>query len=98
MGRKIVPHLIQALDSDDSSVRELAAIVLGEIADNDTLGALHQAARSAAQGSLEQALMKAAILKIEGPSEPLSYLTMKEAELAAECAKQERPERNPMYL
>ncbi|MFP3949997.1 MAG: HEAT repeat domain-containing protein [Candidatus Micrarchaeia archaeon] len=98
MGRKIVPHLIQALDSDDSSVRELAAIVLGEIADSDTLGVLYQAARSAAEGSLEQALMKAAILKIEGPSEPPSYLTMKEAELAAACAKEEKPEHNPMYL
>ena len=98
MGSKIMPSLIQALDSDNSSVRELAAIVLGEIADSNALGALHQAARAAAEGSLEQMHMKSAILKIEGPSEPPSYLTMKEAELAAECAKEEKPEHNPMYL
>ncbi|MBD3389629.1 hypothetical protein GF415_01600, partial [Candidatus Micrarchaeota archaeon] len=98
MGSKIIPSLIQALDSDDSSVRELAAIVLGEIADSNALGVLHQAARSAAEGSLEQMHMKSAIRKIEGPSEPPSYLTMKEAALAEECAKEEKPERNPMYF
>lgn len=98
MGRGITPLLIRALDSDDSSVRELAAVVLGEIADTKTLEALHQAARCATEGSLEQMLMQAAILKIEGPSEPPSYLTMKEAELTEECAKQEKPKRNSMYL
>jgi hypothetical protein len=98
MGRRITPLLIHALDSDDTSVRELAAVVLGEIGDTEALGILHQAARSASEGSLEQMLMKTAIQKIEGPSEPPSYLTMEEAELESKCAKEEKPERNAMYL
>lgn len=98
MGRRITPLLIHALDSDDTSVRELAAVVLGEIGDPEALGILHQAARSAAEGSLEQMLMMAAIQKMEGPSEPPSYLTMQEAELESDCTKKEKPERNPMYL
>ena len=98
MGRKITPHLIHSLDSDNGSVRELAAIVLGEIQDPASLGALHHAAREATEGSLEQMLMQAAIQKIEGPSEPPSYLTMKEAKLAEECTKQDKPPHNPMYL
>jgi HEAT repeat protein len=98
MGRGITPFLVRALDSNNISVREIAAIVLGEIADPEAIEVLHQAARCAAEGSLEQMLMQAAILKIEGPSEPPSYLTMKEAELAAECTKEEKHERNAMYL
>jgi len=99
MGRKITPHLMHSLDSDNCAVRELAAIVLGEIADPSTLDALQRAARDATEGSLEHMLMQRAILKIEGPSEPPSYLTMREAELAEtpKSAKAE-PEYNSMYL
>ena len=98
MGRGITPLLMRALESDETSIRELAAIVLGEIGDSDALDVLHQAARAASEGSLEQVLIHAAIQKIEGPSEPPSYLMMKEAELAEGCAKQERPVRNAMYF
>jgi len=98
MGRRITPLLMHALDSDDISVRELAAVVLGEIGDPAALGMLHKCSREVTEGSLEQMLLKSAIQKIEGPSEPPSYLTMEEAELAAEYAKKEKPERNAMYL
>ena len=98
MGRRITPMLVMALDSDDPSVRELAAVVLGEIGDPSALGMLHKCSREVTEGSLEQMLIKSAIQKIEGPSEPPSYLTMQEAELETECAKEEKPERNAMYL
>jgi len=45
MGRRITPLLMHALDSDDISVRELAAVVLGEIGDPAALGMLHKCSR-----------------------------------------------------
>ena len=99
MGMKITPHLIHSLNSDNCSVRELAAIVLGEIADQSALEALHRAAREVTEGSLEHMLMQSAILKIEGPSEPPSYLTMREAELGeTQKSAKTQPEYNSMYL
>lgn len=98
MGAKALPQLVAAMDSDNAQARELAAIVLGEIGDEGALGPLHKALRETAQGSVEYMLIEGAIRKIEGPSEPPSYLHMREAELAHSCAHEEKPAHNPMYL
>lgn len=98
MGARAVPPLISALSSDSAQARELAALVLGEIADQDSLGALHKAAREAAAGSLEHTLIMRAIRAIEGPDEPPSYLSMEEAALEEESAKDVPREREPMYF
>jgi HEAT repeat protein len=98
MGAKAVPQLVAAMNSDNAQARELAAIVLGEIGDANALGPLHRALRETAQGSMEHMLIKSAICKIEGPSEPPSYLQMREAELAETCAEAEKPVHNPMYF
>lgn len=98
MGPRAVPRLIRAMDSDSSQVRELAALTLGEIGCESALEALHRAARGASEGSIECMLIREAISKIEGPDEPPSYLTMKEAELGAEDGKKEKPPYNSMYF
>ncbi len=98
MGAKAVPELVAAMDSDKAQARELAAIILGEIGDAAALGPLHRALRETAQGSMEYMLIQKAIGKIEGPSEPPSYLNMREAELAHSCAQKEAPSCDPMYF
>jgi len=98
MGRNAVPQLVRAINSDNAQARELAALTLGEIGDSSALEALYKAARDATEGSIECVLITEAISKIEGPSEPPSYLTMKEAELEGECTKKEKPSHNPMYF
>jgi HEAT repeat protein len=97
MGAKALPQLIRAMDSDNSQARELAAIVLGEIGEPEALEALYRAKRGASEGSIECMLISEAIAKIEGPSEPPSYLEMEEAQLAEMSAQREEPAHNPMY-
>jgi HEAT repeat protein len=98
MGAKALPQLIAAMDSDNTQARELAAIVLGEIGDSRVLTHLQRAKSISAEGSVEYMLIQKAIQKIEGPSEPPSYLMMQEAELAEASAQKEAPEHNPMYF
>jgi HEAT repeat protein len=98
MGAKALPQLIRAMDSDNSQTRELAAIVLGEIGEPEALEALYRAKRGTTEGSIECMLLSEAISKIEGPSEPPSYLEMEEAQLAESCAQKEEPSHNPMYF
>jgi len=99
MGRKITPLLMRSLDSANGPVRELSAIVLGEIKDRASLEALHRASRDASVGSIEHILLHAAISKIEAPHDSSSDLTIDETEsLPTEPEKEEKSAYSPMYL